>query len=275
MIYELQKRDYGKIKGLLYADIEKHPIINGVIDGINLGEIYVDNLDTPTSALIWAVNEMFYLIGNSKNKVFNFQVENKIRNTITPKAMALGEDHFNLELYPIREWETSMKELFSLKLNKGERVPFNFQVEKFCNLKAPIIANGYEIRKITAEIINLDHNKIIKGEIEKFWESTEKFLKLGMGYCALYGSDVIGSCISVYVSNHEYEIGINTYHLEHRGKGLASSMAYAFIQDCLSSDGNPHWTTEDFRKDSIAIAKKMGFDQLPNYPVYYLPFNEF
>ncbi|WP_424767541.1 hypothetical protein [Paenibacillus sp. sgz302251] len=43
------------------------------------------------------------------------------------------------------------------------------------------------------------------------------------------------------------------------------------IYELLSTEG---YTTEDFRKDSIVIAKKVGFKQLPNYPVYHLAFND-
>lgn len=135
-------------------------------------------------------------------------------------------------------------------------------------------AGGYELKEIDASLLELDVEGIITKEILKFWESTAKFLSRGIGYCVLQGSKVIGSCISVFVSGDDYEIGINTYSLEHRGKGLATAMAGRFIAACLDRGAVPHWTTESFRLDSIAIANKLGFEQRPNYAVFYQSFDK-
>ncbi|WP_078547601.1 GNAT family N-acetyltransferase [Litchfieldia alkalitelluris] len=58
-------------------------------------------------------------------------------------------------------------------------------------------------------------------------------------------------------------------------KELLPKMASDFIIECLAKNGTPRWTTEYFRKDSISIANKLGFKQLPNYDVYYLEFQQF
>lgn len=51
-------------------------------------------------------------------------------------------------------------------------------------------------------------------------------------------------------------------------------MTREFIRECLEKEANPHWATEDFRKDSIAIAQKLGFKELPKYVLYYIPFEK-
>jgi len=276
MLFEL-KSDYKLVKALL-NDQEANPVINGVIEGNNLGEIYVDSIKSPTTALVWAKNEMFYLIGNANNNNFMVEIESFILNNIKPRAIQIGEDCFNLEIYPSNESFSSINKIFNNKLRTGERVPFIFDENLFLERFSDNVSNvppGYEVEEINTTIIELDTSNIIRNEIMKFWDSVEKFLEKGIGFCVVYDNKVISTCISAFVSNNEYEIGINTYSHKHRGKGLASAMAIAFIYKCLEIGGIPHWTTEDFRKDSITIAKKVGFIQLPNYQVYYLPFNEF
>lgn len=276
MITKLTKSDFTIIKPLL-PGLESHPVIFGVIDGNNPGEIYVDNKMDPRTALIWAKNEMFYLCGNLENKEFNLEIEDYIASTIKNEAIQNGEDDLNLELYPNHKWDGTIDQIFHrVQLLKGERVPFTFHKEWFLQSESKEIAEGYEVKLITKELIHNDTSHIVENEIKKFWgPALEPFFEKGFGYAVVQGATIIGTCLSVFITNNEFEIGINTYDTNHRGKGLATSMARAFIDECLSRGVTPHWTTENFRKDSVAIANKLGFEQLPNYTVYYLPFNDF
>ena len=272
MMKELPLQKFYKMKDLI-KEIEDHPVINGVISGTNRGKIFVNNLENPTAALVWAINEMFYLIGDHQDASFLASLERYIVDVITPDALKIGEDYFNLELYPSIEWEKVLQNIFhKINLQRGERVPFRFHKEQFDTIQKKVAPSGYTLKKIDKSIILQDSSNNIESEILKFWKSQESFLTNGIGYCVLKDQDVIGTCISAFVSGNEYEIGINTYQTEHRGKGLATLMATSFIEECIAVGGTPHWTTESFRLDSIAIAEKMGFEKLEHYPVYYFPF---
>ena len=277
MIHELQTiESYKRIKPLLKGD-SIPVVINGVIDGNNLGKVFVDDTESPTTAFVWAKNEMFYLIGGS-NEDFYLKVESFIINNIKPEALQIGEQYFNLEVLTAEDSEAIVDRIFGNPLKRGERVPFSFDKESYLKRFAhAVIAvpSDYELKEIDRGVIVMDTGHIIATEIMKFWRSLDDFFEKGIGYCIFKHNAVIGTCISVFVSADEYEIGINTYAPEHRGKGLATAMAAAFINKCLSLGGTPHWTTEYFRKDSIAIANKLCFKQLPNYPVYYLAFEDF
>ncbi|WP_108670355.1 GNAT family N-acetyltransferase [Peribacillus acanthi] len=273
MIIELQLEQHNLVEPLLVG-LEDHPVINGVIAGNNRGRVFVNHSETPTTTFIWANNEMYYLIGNAEDQEFNGMLEGFIIETIKPEALQIGETDLNLEVFPSSEWFKKVIEMFNGKLNIGERVPFIFKKENF--VEASMGIPGYDLLEINRTLFEkrLDYQGVITHEILKFWETLDDFLVKGIGYCVIKNQEVIGTCLSVFVSENEYEIGINTYSTEHRGKGIATSMATAFISKCLCLGGTPHWTTEHFRKDSIVIANKLGFEQLPNYKVFYLPFEE-
>lgn len=178
----------------------------------------------------------------------------------------------------MRDSKALVDRIFRNPLKRGVRVPFSFDKQSYlkkCSHEAIAVPSEYELKEIDSSVIARDTGHIIAAEIMKFWGSLDDFFEKGIGSCVFKHNVVIGTCISVFVSADEYEIGINTYAAEHRGKGLATAMAAAFINKCLSLGGTPHWTTEYFRKDSIAIANQLCFKQLLNYPVYYLAFEDF
>lgn len=275
MIYELQRSEGCRLIRHLLEGCEHAVVIYGVLEGNNLGKVYVDDPKAPAAAFIWAQNEMFYLIGGPSEAFFS-QLERFIIERIKPKAIGIGEDYFNLELITEEPSDALVERIFRNRLSRGERVPFSFQMEAFLALEAwPVLPGEYELLSVDRDAMKRDDLNKIEQEILKFWDTTEAFLVKGIGFCIFKENEVIGTCLSVFVSGREYEIGINTYETLHRGKGLATAMAAAFIHQCIQKGGTPHWTTESFRKDSIAIAGKLGFIQLPNYPVYFLAFEDF
>jgi hypothetical protein len=223
-MFELNVEEFNLIKPLLRSlGLEHHPVMNGVVDRNNLGSIFVNKVNEPSAALIWAHNEMFYIVGDSGYNQFNSQLESFILKQIKPRALDIGDTDFNLELYPFEQWENTIKEHFHLSFFQGLRVPFDFNRDSFLENcpKTIKVPTGYELHRINEDIVRRDREMTIRSEILKFWESLEKFYQVGLGYCVVKNHIVIGTCISVFVSDNEYEIGINTYGTEHRGKGLA------------------------------------------------------
>ncbi|WP_405156508.1 GNAT family N-acetyltransferase [Paenibacillus sp. FSL K6-0108] len=259
-----------------------HVVMGGVLAGLQCGRVYADQLHAPKSALIWAKNEMFYLIGRSDNEQFNSLVKEVLVQELLPEALGTGEDMLNLEVYPEpgSDWSPVLGHMFNGCLREGLRVPFQFNLAKYeqwlekRSSSSLFMPPGYELQVIDRTVMLEDNSRIIEHEILKFWHSVEDFLRYGAGTCTLYAGEVVGTCISVFVRGIHQETGINTYDPIHRGKGLATAMASAYVQTVLERNCVPHWTTEDFRHDSIAIAGKLGFEQGRAYPVYYMSIQE-
>ncbi|WP_139993124.1 GNAT family N-acetyltransferase [Paenibacillus paridis] len=274
MIQELRTVESYEIIEPLLKKYGSTVVIQGVLEGNNLGRIYVDDPSAPTGAFVWAKNEMFYIIGEP-NPAFTAQLESMLLSSIKREAMEIGETHFNLEVLSSEHPDDLVGRLFHHRFQVGERVPFKFQNSAFLQKGlTPKVASGYELVRINPSVIERDTAQVLTREIGNFWGTLDKFFAKGIGYAILQQNKVIGSCISVFVGGSDYEIGIHTYDDKHRGQGLATAMAVALVQNCVGRGGVPHWTTEGFRKDSIAIARKLGFQQLPSYSVYYAAFED-
>jgi GNAT superfamily N-acetyltransferase len=274
VVHELQTVESYIILEPLLKKYGSTVVIQGILEGNNLGRIYVDDLSSPTGAFVWAQNEMFYLIGEP-NAEFTAQLEPLLLSSIKMEAAEIGETHFNLEVLSSEHSDALVSRHFHHRFQVGERVPFRFQKSAFMQKGlTPTVASGYELMRIAPSVLERDTGQVLTREIGKFWNGLDTFFAKGIGYAIFQKDEVIGSCISVFVGSSDYEIGIHTYDDKHRGQGLATAMAVAVVHDCLERGGVPHWTTEDFRKYSIAIARKLGFQQLPSYPVYYAAFED-
>lgn len=251
--------------------VSRHPIIGGVLSGLQIGMAYVDNHVNAKLLVVYAVHEMIYLIG----EIGDHDFEKWFQAVLLPIAREYREEDINIETYPQKD-EAEMKSIFqTIPIKQGTRVAFNFSKEEYVSSNNKFnLPKEYKVAFIDRDILLKDHDDLLTAEILKFWHSTDLFLERGLGVAAYYKDKVIGACLSVYQHNGIKEIGINTYDTAHRGKGIASATADLFIEECLKRGDMPNWTTELFRKDSIAIARKLGFVNERNYHSYYFLLEE-
>ena len=64
MIVKLPKESYYKINKLLVSPHEKNEnVLNAVISGMNQGEVYVDQIEEPWTAIVYAIKRVADKIG--------------------------------------------------------------------------------------------------------------------------------------------------------------------------------------------------------------------
>jgi GNAT superfamily N-acetyltransferase len=253
---------------LMKNQLEHHPIIGGVMSGKQLGGIYVDCKENPNFAVVYAIHEMIYFIGDPN------EITSWFKQTILPIAEESLETDINIEIFSYRN-SHAVEYLPAFPIKKGTRVKFTFSIDAFNQRNGLLgLPGGYVSEVINKDTLIKDKENVIVSEISRFWHSTEEFFQSGVGTVVFYEEKVVGTCLSVYRFNNVVEIGINTYDPAHRGKGIATEMADLFIEECLARGYQPNWTTENFRKDSIAIARKLGFVNEQYYTSYYFLLEE-
>ena len=88
-----------------------------------------------------------------------------------------------------------------------------------------------------------------------------------LGVCLMHGEDIVCECSAIFVGRGEAEIDIHTRQA-YQGRGYATLTASAFIETCLARGLKPNWSCWPERPASVALAKKLGFEELPDVPAH-------
>lgn len=273
MLYELKKNEFYKCKSLVNEN--GHLEVKAIVEGNNPGRIFVDNKAAPQTGLIWFGNlDGFAFIGNPNNESFNQYINRFIDDVIAPEAKKLGLEWFE-GLGNDQAWNKTIERLFKHRqFDVSNQNVYTLQKEKYRFENEPFIADEYEIKKITKEMIisscinNLD---FLLRTLTTFWASPQAFFEKGIGYCVMYQNEIVSICYSGFTAGNVHCIGIETLK-EHRGKKLAQKLAHVFVKDCLQHSFVPYWDCMEVNIPSNIVAEKIGFSNLFHYKVYEFPF---
>jgi ribosomal protein S18 acetylase RimI-like enzyme len=103
----------------------------------------------------------------------------------------------------------------------------------------------------------------------KFWRDAEDFCRTGVGYVALVDGEAI-SIASIFTESERYtDLAVAT-HPGFRRQGYSTAAAHALCKDILAEGRFPVWNTSTDNLASIAIARKLGFREIPAEPLYLM-----
>jgi GNAT acetyltransferase-like protein len=276
MIYELNENEYYKVRPLIKGIQDMNICLNGIIDGNNQGKIWVDNLDEPKVAIVWAIGCTYFIIGDIENEGFNNSLDSYITNVIGPDCLnTYGGTHFVVTLHEDK-WEDKLDNIFNHR-NPYKQYEycyiFNENMYKELTKVQDNLPYGYTVKRIEKDIISNDTENLIADDIlDGFWSSVDKFLDKGIGFCILKDNKIISNCFSGYVSGNLCEIVIRTYEEENERKGFGTFVARTFIDYCISNRIIPHWSTTEDNIGSTSIAEKCGFEIYKKFITYCFPF---
>jgi RimJ/RimL family protein N-acetyltransferase len=114
---------------------------------------------------------------------------------------------------------------------------------------------------------NLGNIRAVEGWVRSFWHSLRDFVGTGFGFCVVRDGTILSWCLSVFVSDENFEFGIATAP-DHRRKGLATLAAAACVEHCVENHRIPHWHCWEDNVPSIKVAEKVGFENPTLYTVY-------
>ena len=263
MIVKLPKEDYYKINKLLVSTQEKNEnVLNAVISGMNQGIVYVDQIEEPRTAIVYAVGLEYFLLGDPENKSFNSQLGDFISTQLKQESLDLcGGTWFIARIFN-EAWKKVLE-----KAVDGRRyyvdysvyyelntVHFNEGLEQTRN----VLDEDLSIVKITKELINTDEN--LRDELTEYWSSAESFTQYGLGYAVLKTDKVVSTCYSCCVNGDRHEMYIATFDKNVRNRGLATILGQQYIKDCLERGYCVYWTTDESNVPSKRVAEKLGFD---------------
>lgn len=267
MIHQLKENEYETVRPL-YRNLRFNLVVDSVIDGTTPAWVFVDRKDKPQTAAMWDKQDALLLAGNDCNEKFNVSLGDQLIHRIIPDArrryipelcLFLDSDAWQSKLEAIWQGRSAEKASRRFYVFKGLKTDWRKQV--------PL---GSEIRRIDETLLgsddlgNLDQ---VVGWVRSFWRSDQDFVRTGFGYCLVKEKTIASWCLSVFVSNTDYELGVATAP-EYRRQGLATLAAAACVDYCEKNDLTPHWHCWDDNAGSIAVAERIGFANPTPYYAY-------
>ncbi|MGD6801964.1 GNAT family N-acetyltransferase [Rossellomorea vietnamensis] len=276
MILEMKESEFYRCKNLINE--EGHLEVKSVIAGENPGRVFVDDLQAPSSGVIWlGSNNGFIFIGDEKNQEFNEGLNDLFSEVIKPEYLKQGFTGFEaIGNHP--GWDKTFEEVFGGNLTSYQQRVYELHRDHYKKETEPAIEPGYEVIKITKEILvnevtsSYKNIEFLQGKILEFWVSYDRFLDDGLGYCLVFGNEIVSVCFSGVAAGSVHGIDIETLK-DHQGKKLAQKGAHFHVKDCLENSITPYWDCMEINRPSVLIAENLGFTNTFNYRWYSITFD--
>lgn len=251
MIYELQKSDFHKVEGLVKNS--NHELsIEAVIRGTSPGEIFVDDLEEPLSALI-ITSECKVVAGKADNKHFNMGIKEKL-------------DFFDQITCDDEEWENRINEIHkNIALRKYVRRYYELDELKFVDFIRNI-DNQYTLEYVNAgNLDNLDYENSNKIRDWIKFVDLSAFKACSLGAYVRVDNTIVSMSLVDCIVDDRIEIGVKT-EKEYKKRGLGSIVTAATVSSCISKGINKiGWHCVDTNIGSIKTAEKVGFKLIKKY----------
>jgi GNAT superfamily N-acetyltransferase len=263
VIFKLDRQDHRKVRSLLPATEQIYNrTVHAIIDGVNRGTIYVDDLSQPKTALVDVTGISSLFIGDPHNQKFTAPLREFIDTKLKIDTYESCGGTYFIAVLSDEAWEKAIEEAISHRDYEPDfECYFTFHPDRFLVAKSSFkpLPSGYSARKIDAAVIERDRDEYLSNAIAEFWYSVDDFLKQGLGYCIMKGDEVVSACFSCCVYGKHHEINVETYREEERSQGLATAACVLYLEHCLQFGLTPHWATMETNEASIRLGEKLGF----------------
>jgi GNAT superfamily N-acetyltransferase len=261
-MFELKLHEITSILPLLVG-IKQKVLPYAICEGFTPGRVLVDRREDPQTALIWTAMGYFCLAGEPTKARNLPNISRVLTETFIPALHATGEIGLIL-ITSTEAWKEYLPSLLpGRKVIEIYRRTFTFDPSRFSargNWRSHI-PPGFCLQPVDAVLAK--QAGALAG-----WASFDDFLTNGIGFALLEGDKLASICTSAFTSRESVEIEIHTSE-DYRRRGFAMLTASALIEKCLSSGKQPNWECFWDNEPSTALAGKLGFSPLQDYPVYY------
>jgi GNAT superfamily N-acetyltransferase len=250
-MFKLNNSDFNKVLQLVKSQNELSVL--SVIKGAMPGEIYVNNTDNPTAALIRTC-ECNLIAGSSNDVNFNSELSKVLDfwDPLTPDSSEW------IDLIP-----TIHKNPF---IRKYKRKHYILSIDNFkeCNNN---LKDGFLLEKIDIDLLKQrsyeNSEKLLEWIAD--WGDDARFQKYGVGYFIHNGKVIVSWSMSDCSYDKKITIGIHTDE-RFRKNGFGKIVVSAVAKDCFAKGYEEiNWLCVSTNKGSIALAEKLGFKYNNNY----------
>lgn len=273
MIHHLETTEYGKAWPLFRA-MDCHLATQALLAGTLPGDLYVDDLSAPRTALA-RVGYRFFLAGFEGNAAFNEGLRRLFLQTIYPEAQAAGRVEFVLYYEPGR-WEPEIERILEGKFPMQDARHYYTFGELRHDWRARV-PPGFAVHPVDRALLegeSLGNLNALVEEVLSDGASVEHYLAHRFGFCIASRYEIAGWCLSENNWEDRCEVGIGTFE-GYRRRGIATVAASALIEHALARGvATVGWHCYAGNEASIATARTVGFEKVLEYPIYFAWFDE-
>lgn len=242
---KLENNDFKKVTNLIKSHNELSVL--SVINGLMPGDIFVNNVESPTVALI-RTSECNYIAGNASE--------------IDPSCGELTELDFWDQLTPdSEEWMDLIPAIHTNHfIRKYKRRHYLLSIDSFRECTEPL-KEGFTIEKVDIDVLkkcNYENSDKLLEWISN-WGDEANFQKYGVGYYIHNGEVIVSWSLSDCYSDKSIAIGIQSDE-DYRRNGFGKIVGSAVVKECFAKGYDKiEWLCVDTNKGSIALAERLGF----------------
>lgn len=253
----LPREKYRFVKHI-FKELEFNIVIDSVLCGNTHGLVYVDNLNNPETAVLWDKMGELIISGDSSKTGIMKDIDTLIYEF---KEKAVKREIPSFDLYYSKSFTNKLNQI---RIDQAKR-PVQRIVFKFINLKInwhKSITPNCTIKRIDSKLLNdtsLEYIEHVKGWIHSFWKSENDFISKGIGFCLIENNTILSWCLSVFVSDNNFEFGLATVPYFRR-KGYGKLAAAACMEYCLENAITPYWQCDKENIPSLRVSEAIGFE---------------
>lgn len=272
MLYQLALENFHLTQSLF--DTETRLAVTAVLAGESPAELYVDDPAAPQAAILILWNHRIYLAGSPINKEFSHAFSALLHERYVPQESA-GRPFIRAVDFTPSSWEERLASLFTdIESFRAERQYYCIHLSK--PIPPPSLPEGFVLRKVDEALLaqpSLGNYESLVEEIHSESPSVDDFLQRKFGYCLQYGQELVGWCLSEYNHGNQCELGIETLESFQR-RGLATATALATMAHAQAEGIRTiGWHCWKRNIASSGLARKLGFEHVEDYPVWYCRFS--
>ena len=267
MIYELEPRDFSKVAHFFRGHKQYVPVF-AVIDGNFPGRVFVDDKDSPGTAMVWVVSRWAYIDGDALIGPFIDSLAQLVREVIIPDSLRIRMNWFELYAADSPRWTAAIeRSLGEYRPEKHYEMVYTLDRQKYSELREdPKLPEGMRIDRVELPILP-------ETAVDAPFVRPEFKAKTSFGFQLRRGNKVISVCCSNgLISGKEFMVDVRTLDKDERSRGYATAVGIALIDYCLEKGYDPLWETTQDNVPSQRLARRLGFVENESYPVYDIEF---
>lgn len=220
-----------------------------------MGEIYVDSLETPVSAMA-ILGDFCFFAGKPDAGLVAYKPENRTGEFV---IMVPGNESWGALIEKTFGGKTRAITRYALRKDK---VSFDREALQAAAASLPA---GYSLKLMDRELFSVCRSQSWSRDFVSQFKDYEEYQKMGLGVLILKDGEVVSGASSYSRYEKGIEIEVDT-RADHRKQGLAYICCATLILECLERNLFPAWDAHN--EASLALALKLGYHFDHEYRAY-------